>query len=230
MTTTLQHQIEHRPDFSLLRVELAPGQKIFAEPSAMVTMAPDIQMKAGFRGGVLATVGRAFAGESLIVNTFTAGSQGGEVSFAPGPMGDMVHHPLDGSLDVMLQKGAFVAHGDGVDISASWQGARGFFSGEGMILLKASGQGDLFFNTYGALIEVEVNGNYSVDTGYVVAFESSLNYHVGILPGTNLGGKLKSFLFGGEMLVCHFSGRGKLWVQTRAVMPFLRWVWPYRPQ
>ena len=58
-------------------------------------------------------------------------------------------------------------------ISTPNGGMKGFFSGEGLFLLKAQGQGDIFFNTYGAAIEVDVSGNYVVDTDYVVAFEDT---------------------------------------------------------
>ena len=95
--------------------------------------------------------------------------------------------------------------------------------------LKATGAGDLFFNTYGALIELDVRNEYYVDTGYVVAFEDTLSYSVQTVPGLGLGKKVKSFLFGGEGLVCKFEGQGRLWIQTRAVNPFLNWVHPYRP-
>lgn len=219
--------IVHRPDFALLCVRLRQNEHIFAEPSAMVSMDTGITLTAGLRGGLLQSLGRAMGGESLIINTFTARTAG-EVVFAPGPMGDMVHYRLAGNR-IMLQRGAFVAHGPGVEISGKWEGMRGFFSGEGFVLLRASGTGDLFFNTYGGLIEVDVVGDYFVDTGYVVAFEDTLGYRITTLPGLGIGGQMKTFFFGGEGLVCQFSGQGKLWIQTRAIPPFLTFVHPFRP-
>ncbi len=107
---------------------------------------------------------------------------------------------------------------------------KGFFSGEGLVLLKASGTGDIFFNSYGAILEVDVTDQYYVDTGYVVAFESTLDYRVTTLPGLRAGGAgMKSFFFGGEGLVCQFSGQGKLWIQTRQVPSLLSWVNRFRP-
>ena len=47
MTSTLDFKIDHRPDFALLTCNLEAGQKIFAEPSAMVSMDPNIKLKAG---------------------------------------------------------------------------------------------------------------------------------------------------------------------------------------
>jgi uncharacterized protein (TIGR00266 family) len=225
----LDFDLAHRPDFALLTVRLEQGQQVFAEPSAMAAMDPTIKMKAGFKGGLKASMGRMFSGESLIINTFTADSGPGEVSFAAGQMGDMVHYPLDGSTELMLQRGAFVAHSPGVELSAKWGGAKGFFSGQGLVLLKASGQGDLFFNSFGAILDVDVIDGFIVDTGYIVAFESTLDYSIGTVPGMSTGGMIKSFLFGGERLVCDFRGRGKVWIQTRDIAPFVNFLYPYRP-
>ena len=227
MNSDYQFDISMRPDYSLLTVELSRGQKIYAEPGSMASMSTGIELKAGLKGGLLKSLGRAFGGESLIINTYTA-HQPGEVTFAPGPMGDVQHYRLD-SNSLILQKGGFVAHGEGLDISAKWDGAKGFFSGEGMILLRASGTGDLFFSTYGAMIEIDVQDGYIVDTGYVVAFEDTLDYSVRLVPGLSPGSKFKSLLFGGEGLVCEFRGRGKVWVQTRCVSSYLRWANMFRP-
>ncbi len=228
MPSDYTFDISMRPDYSLLTVELNTGQKIYAEPGSMASMSTDIELKAGLKGGLFKSIGRAFGGENLVINTYTA-KKPGEVTFAPGPMGDLEHYRLD-SNSLILQKGGFVAHGDGVDISAKWAGAKGFFSGEGMVLLRATGTGDLFFSTYGAMIEIDVVGGYIVDTGYIVAFEDTLDYNVRLVPGLGPGSKLKSFLFGGEGLVCEFKGQGKVWIQTRCVAPFLRWVHVFRPQ
>ena len=159
----------------------------------MAAMDPTITLKAGIRQ----TLGRAFGGESMVINTFTADRGPGEVIFAPGAPGDAMHYHLDMNT-LMVQRGAFVAHTDGVELTGKWQGAKGFFSGKGLVLLQASGTGDLFFNSYGAILEIDVRGEYIVDTGYVVAFENTLNYNVDVLPGLKTGGKIKSFLFGGE--------------------------------
>ena len=36
-------------------------------------------------------------------------------------------------------------------------------------------------------------------------------------------------VFGGEGLVCRFSGNGRLWIQTRAINPLLNFLHPFRP-
>ena len=224
----LDFEISQRPDFAIVSVQLRAGETVYSEPAAMASMTPNLKMKAGLKGGFKKALGRMFAGESMIVNTFTAETAPGEVTFAPGIPGDMMHYRLDNS-SLYLQRGAFLAHSEGVELSAKWQGAKGFFSGQGLVLLKASGTGDLFFNSFGAILEIDVADEYVVDTGYIVAFEDTLDYKVVVLPGSRPTKTIKNFLFGGEGLVCRFSGQGKVWVQTRYVHPLLSWIYPFRP-
>ena len=226
---SLKFDVLQRPDFAMLRVQLESGQRLFAEPAAMASMDAAIDLQAGFKGGLLGSMGRVLAGESMTMSTYTANRGAGEVMRAPGPAGDIVPYPLSGGR-LLLQRGAYLAHADGVEVSAKWEGARGFFAGQGLILLQARGAGDLFFNAYGAVLELSVAGEYMVDTGYVVAFEDTLQYQVTTLPGLGLGSRAKSFFFWGEGLVVRFSGQGRVWVQTRTVNPFLSWIYPFRPQ
>jgi uncharacterized protein (TIGR00266 family) len=86
-------------------------------------------------------------------------------------------------------------------------------------MLKATGTGPLVFNSFGAIKEVVVDGEFIVDTGHIVAFEDGLKFTV-----NKFGGGWKSFIFGGEGLVCTFSGRGRLWIQTRNATGFGREV------
>ncbi|MEO2014959.1 MAG: TIGR00266 family protein [Fuerstiella sp.] len=227
-TPNFDYEISQRPDFAMVTINLQDGQKIFAEPSAMASMTPTVTLKAGFKGGLGKTIGRALGGESMIINTFTADNGPGEVTFAAGATGDAAHYSLTGNT-LMLQRGAFMLHSDGVEVTGKWQGAKGFFSGEGLVLLKASGEGDIFFNSYGAILSVDVTDEYIVDTGYIVAFEDTLNYNISVLPGLRGGSKLKTLFFGGEGLVCRFSGQGRVWIQTRHVQSFLSWANPFRP-
>lgn len=208
-----------KPDFGFATVKVPAGQMMKVEASAMATMTPNMKMKTKLKGGF----GRFLTGESLFINEFTAEGGPGELGIAPAPAGDIEHLYLDNET-VYLQNSAFVASSGDVTVESKWQGMmKGFFSGESLFLIKCSGLGDLFFNTYGGIMEVEVDGDYVVDTGHIVGFTSGLDYHV-----SSVGG-FKSLFFSGEGLVCRFTGHGKVWVQTRQVAPFVNWIYPYRP-
>lgn len=97
------------------------------------------------------------------------------------------------------------------------------------MLVKAQGTGDVFFNSYGAILEFDVRDSLLIDTGFVVAFEDTLQYRIQVLKGSRPAKTLKNFFFGGEGFVCRFSGQGRVWVQTRQVSPLLQWIFPFRP-
>lgn len=212
-------RIEGRPDFSFLTVTVPANQMIKVEASAMATMDTHLEMKTRMRGGL----GRLMTGESIFINEFSAPGGPGEIGIAPAAPGDMGHVFLNDDT-IYLQNSAFVAAGPEVEVESKWQGlTKGFFSGESLFLIRAKGKGDLWFNTYGAMIEIDVKGDYVVDTGNIVAFTEGLEYKV-----SKVGG-YKSLFFSGEGFVCRFSGEGKVWIQTRGVDAFLGWLHPYRP-
>ena len=208
-----------KPDFGFLNVEIPANQTLKVEASAMATMDTNINMKTKMRGGL----SRFVTGESIFINEFTAENGPGEIGIAPGAPGDIEHVYLEDDV-IYLQNSAFLASSMSINVESKWQGfIKGFFSGENLFLIRCSGRGDLWFNTYGALIEVDVTGDYVVDTGHIVAFTDGLDYNV-----TSIGG-MKSLFFSGEGLVCRFRGEGKVWIQTRQVPAFASFLYPYRP-
>ena len=215
-----EFRIECKPDFRFLTVQVPASQTLKVEASAMATMSTNMVMKTKMKGGL----SRFLGGENIFINEFTAQAGPAEIGIAPGSPGDMDHVFMDGSSEIFLQSSAYVASSMNVDVDSKWQGFKGFFSGEGLFLLRCTGQGDLWFNTYGAMIEVPVDGNYVVDTSHVVAFTSGLEYNV-----ESVGG-LKSLFLSGEGLVCRFHGQGKVWIQTRHPMAFANWAYPFRPE
>ncbi len=214
-----QYKIEGRPDYGFLTVQIPANETIKVEASAMATMDTHLVMKTKLKGGF----GRFLTGESIFVNEFTAAKGAGEIGIAPGTPGDLVHQYLDGQT-IFLQNSAFVASTMGVNLETKWQGMlKGFFSGESFFLIRASGKGDVWFNSYGAIIEIDVEDDYVVDTGNIVAFTEGMDYEI-----TKVGG-YKSLFFSGEGFVCRFRGKGKVWIQTRNTQAFVSWAHYFRP-
>ena len=172
----------------------------------------------GALGGLLQGLKRMVAGESFFQNRYLADGAAGHVTFAPTLQGDVAVHELhQGTL--FIQSSSFLCSAPEVDIDAKWGGARSFFGGEGLIMLKASGTGPVAFNSFGGIKQVDINGSFIVDTGHIVAFEDSLEFKVTSF-GRGRSFNLKSFLLGGEGLVCRFQGQGRLWLQTRNTQGF----------
>ncbi len=224
----IKYRIEHNPAYSFLVLDLQANQKVVVEAGGMAAMDSSITMKSRMRGGFMKSVGRIFAGESLFLSDFTAEMGSGELYISPGVPGDIQHYYLNGNNGLIVQSSGFVASGENIEIDTKFQGFKGFFSGESLFLLKATGKGDLWFSSYGAIVEIDIENNYVVDTGYIVAFEDTLNYEVEMIGGLSFRG-LKTGILGGEGLVCRFTGKGRLWLQSRNLYPLINFLYPFRP-
>lgn len=223
-----EYTIDHAPAYASLRLNLAANQTLTVEAGAMAAMDSHIEMKSKMRGGMMKSVGRMLGGESLFLSEFTAQGAPGEILISPGVPGDISYYRIQEGRSIFLQSSGFVACDPSIELNTKFQGFKGFFSGESLFLIKASGQGDLWFSSYGAIVEIPVNGSYLVDTGYVVAFEDTLDYKVELLGGLSRKG-LKTAIFGGDGLVCRFSGQGRLWIQTRHLSPLINFLHAFRP-
>ena len=126
------------------------------------------------RGGLGSALKRKLlGGESLFQNTFTASAPGETLWIAPAPEGAIEQFDLQPGVELFLQSGAYLASTAGVQLDTKWQGARGFFSGEGLFLLRAHGQGTLWFSSYGGIHYVDIGQQYQgyvCDTTHMVAF------------------------------------------------------------
>ena len=215
----LPFKFDCKPDFGYLTINVPAGKMVKVEAAAMAGMDTNMEMKTKLKGGFK----RFLSGESLFINEFTAKNGNAEIQIAPASPGDIDHVYLDNE-SIFLQNSAFVASGSEIDVQTTWQGfTRGFFSGENFFLIKCTGKGDVWFNSYGGIIPIDVDGSYVVDTGHIVAFTEGLDYSI-----SSVGG-YKSLFFSGEGLVCRFSGTGRVWIQTRKLQPFLSWLFPFRP-
>ena len=218
----MKHQIKAKPDFASLTVHLDQGEQVVTESGAMMGMSGGLTMETNMKGGLLGAAKRALGGESIFMNTYTADADGQRIDIAPSAPGDIHYEELDGNT-LFVQSGAYLASGPDVVVDSKWGGAKTFFGGEGLFMLKVSGQGPVWISSYGAIHEVDVSGTYVVDTSHIVGFEETLTFNV-----KKVGG-LKSLFFSGEGLVCEFSGSGRLWIQTRNAPSLAGFLHPFRP-
>ena len=222
----MEFEILYRPSYAMAKIALRGGESIVAESGAMVAMSDNVEIKTEARGGLFGGLKRSMlGGESFFQNTFVAENGPGEVMFAPALPGDIAHLRLNGET-VFVQSGSYMASSPDIEIDTKWSGAKGFFSKEGLFLLRASGMGDLFLSSYGGIHEITLNPgqSYTIDTGHMVAFDSTIDYNV-----RRVGG-LKSTLFSGEGLVASYSGTGRLFMQTRSEDAYLSWLIPQLPK
>ncbi|MCP4868084.1 MAG: TIGR00266 family protein [Proteobacteria bacterium] len=219
----MRHEIHNKPDFASLHVFMDKGDQIVTEAGAMMSMSTDLDLQTNMKGGVMGALKRAVGGESVFMNTYTAEKEEQRLDVAPASPGDILHLPMNDTT-VMVQRGSYLCSTPDITIDTKFQGLKKtFLSGEGAFLLQAIGTGDLWLSSYGAIHQIDIDGEYIVDTGHIVAFDNTVEFDI-----KKVGG-LKSLLFSGEGLVCEFSGRGRVWIQTRNSGALAAFLSPFRP-
>jgi len=230
----MNHKIEHGPSFAWLKIALAAGDEIQAEAGAMVSrdthVAMSTHLNAGKSAGVfrklmaifVALMRKFLGGETMFVNRFTAPSTG-EVILAPAVSGHIIHKQMSSTSRLFVQSGSYLASTGQVDTKVKFTGLRSLLGGEGLVLLECTGQGDLWVNSYGGVLPLEINGSFTVDTGHIVAFDGTLDFKV-----KSVGG-MKSLFLSGEGLVCEFSGQGTIYIQSRNLGALASWLSPLLP-
>ncbi|MCU0302180.1 MAG: TIGR00266 family protein [Candidatus Nanopelagicales bacterium] len=215
----MQVEISSGPAFAFGEITLPAGGAVRVEAGAMAMTRGDIQMATSTQGGFMKGLKRSLGGESFFVNDFSSAT-GGVVAVAAALPGDLSLVTLDGTGALMVQSGSWIASETSVDVDSKWGGGKTFFSGEGLILLRCTGQGQVLMSAYGAIrpYTLAPGEKMSVDTGHVVAFDESVQYQV------RKAGSWKSTILGAEGLVTDFSGPGRLWLQTRSSSDFVNWI------
>lgn len=216
----MQVDIKAGPAFAYGEVTLPPNGSLRVEAGAMAMQRGDVTISTSTQGGLLKGLKRTIGGESFFVNDFTAGAGGGMVGVAAALPGDMVLIDLTQGHQIMVQSGSWIASDTTVNVDSKWGGRKTFFSGEGLILLKCSGNGHVLLSAYGAIVEASLADGevMTLDTGHVVAFDDTITYSV------RKAGSWKSTILGGEGLVTDFTGPGRVWMQTRSTPDFISWL------
>jgi uncharacterized protein (TIGR00266 family) len=219
----MKYEIKYRPSYSLLVVNLAQGDTITAEAGAMTYMSPNIEPHTRKREkSLLGSLGLTIlGGQSFWVNDYIATNGPGEVAFVAAPIGDIETLEIRPNQGYIIQKSAYIASTESVDLDIKWEGfTKGLF-GQGLFMIKVKGNGTLFINTFGAIDKHTLAPGQTmiVDNFHLVAFSDTCSYKV-----TKFGG-LKETILGGEGLVTQITGPGDIYIQTKNVSEFVEWLW-----
>lgn len=224
----MKYSISHAPSYTVAEVSLAQGESIRAEADAMVAMSPTIEIDSQMSGGGFfkALKTSVLGGESFFQAIFTATGGSGTLLLAPSTTGDIIGLELHGE-PLLIQSGSYLACDRTIELDTNFAGGRGFFSGEGLFLLKATGNGTLLLSSFGAILKKTLASNeqFIVDTGHIVAFDASVRYTV-----RKAAKKLLTSITSGEGLVCEYTGPGNIYMQTRNPRGYVSWLLPMLPK
>lgn len=196
--------------------ELESGEKMITEGGAMSWMSPNMLMETTSNGGIGKAFGRAFSGEKMFQNIYTAQGGPGMIAFASSFPGSIKAFQLVPGQDMIFQKSAFLASEVGVQLSVHFRKklGSGLFGGEGFIMQRVSGQGTVFAEFDGHVIEYELQPGQQIviDTGHLAAMSATCSMDIKSVPG------VKNMLFGGEGIFnTVITGPGHVWLQTMPI-------------
>ena len=223
----LKYEIKYRPSYSLLEIRISPGGFVTAEAGAMTYMSSNIEVEtrtrikeSGIWGAIKVSL---LGGETLFITDYIARGGEGKVGFVSAPLGDITRLEVGPEKGYIIQSSAYIASTPGVKLDTKWQGfTKGLF-GQNLFMIKTSGRGDIFVNTFGAIDKHELKDGETliVDNFHLAALSTTCKYEVRMFGG------LKSTLLGGEGLVTDVTGPGEVYIQTKNVKEFVDWIWRY---
>ncbi len=206
---------------------LRKGETMQDETGAMSYMTEGIKMETSTGGGLLKGLGRALSGDTIFLNYFTAEEDNAEVAFSSCYPGKIIPIELNGN-SIIGQKNAFLTATKDVKLEMHFRkklGA-GIFGGEGFILQRFSGNGTLFLEIDGDVIEKTLapGERLLVDQGHVAAMDDTVDFDIQRVKG------VKNLLFGGEgLFFATVTGPGRVWLQTMPVSKLAEAIIPFIP-
>lgn len=208
--------------------QLEPGEKMITEGGGMSWMSPNMLMETTSNGGIGSMIGRMFSGEKAFQNVYTAQGGEGMIAFASCFPGSIRAFEIAPGQEMILQKSAFLAGEVGIEMSVFFNKklGTGFFGGEGFIMQRISGQGTVFAEFDGHVVEYELAPGQQivVDTGHLATMTASCQMDIRSVPG------VKNMLFGGEGIFnTIITGPGRVWLQTMPISNVAGVLRPYMP-
>ncbi|HYV63662.1 MAG TPA: TIGR00266 family protein [Bryobacteraceae bacterium] len=218
-------------NLQVIRIQLQPGQELFAEAGKMLYKQPQVSWDTRMTGETLGdklwgAVKRKLMGESLFLTYFRT-SIPGEVGFAGSYPGRIQAFDLKPGQSVFVQRDSFVVAQSTAQLNIAMvkRLGAGFFGGEGFILEKLTGPGTVFIHGGGDFLEFNLGAGESlqIDTGSIVSFDEGVDYDI------QLAGGIKTALFGGEgLFLATLTGPGRVIVQSMTLQKMRRELAPYR--
>ncbi len=219
----MRYDIKYVPSYAMLVVDLESGERITGEAGAMTYMTPNIFVETRRRErSIFGTIGLSILGrQSLFVNDYIAMDGPGQIGLGTAPVGDIQTLKVERGDGYIIQKAAYLASTEGIELDVKWEGfSKGIF-GQGLFMVKVFGDGDLFINTFGAIDKHELipGEELIVDNFHLVAFSENCDYEVKKFGGW------KETILSGEGFVTRIRGPGDVYLQTKNLREFVDWLW-----
>ena len=219
----MKYDLKYSPSYSMLVVDLEPGERITGEAGALTYMTPNIDVETRMRErGILGTLGlKILGGQSFFVNDFIVTEGSGQVALVAAPVGDIQVLKVEPGHGYIIQKASYLASTESVELDVKWEGFRKGLFGQGLFMIKVHGHGELFINTFGAIDKHELKAGEEmvVDNFHLVGFSDTCDYKVKRFGGW------KETILSGEGFITNIRGPGEVYIQTKNLREFVDWLW-----
>ncbi len=219
----MKYEIKYSPSYSMLVINLEEGESITGEAGALTYMTNNIDVNTRKRErSLLGTITTSLlGGQSFFVNDYAAQNCPGEIGLVAAPIGDIQELEVSPSKGWIIQKAGYLASSESVDLDVRWEGfSRGLF-GQGLFMIKVTGSGRLFINTFGAIDKHVLSSDEEliVDNFHLVAFSDTCDYEVNRIGGW------KETILSGEGFITNIKGPGEVYIQTKNLREFVDYLW-----
>lgn len=200
-------QTRHAPAFGVVRLLLAGGEQVRADPKAMM---------AGSFGITPASLPGRSGGRRAGASVFTAPPEGGWLDLAPATAGEVYSVVLDGRTGWCVAQDAVLAQEATVRKDPRWPGLRALFGTETRFLEHYSGTGRLVLGAGGAVDEFALQQGelMTMTPGFLLAYPDTVQCRLRALDPA-----AQQSLRTGEGLAFDFAGPGI--VVSRSRNPYL---------
>ncbi len=220
---SLQYEIKYSPSYSMLVLKLSPGSSIVAEAGALTYMTPNIKVRTRKRETSLLKSLKVniLGSQSFFINEYHAVQSIGELGLVAAPVGDIAKLDVTNQKGFIIQKSAYIASSPEINLDIQWQGLKKGLFGQGLFMVKTSGIGELFINTFGAIDTHTLHEGEEliVDNFHLVGFTDTCSYHVEKFGGW------KETILSGEGFITRIKGPGDIYIQTKNLREFVDWLW-----
>ncbi|OPL09277.1 MAG: hypothetical protein AVO33_07375 [delta proteobacterium ML8_F1] len=211
----------------VVMMSLESGESVFTESGGMGWMSDTVEMSTNLEGGLFGGLTRKLSGESLFMTTYTARGTA-HIAFPTSMPGNIIAMELKNNESLVCQKKSFLVADRSVTLEMHFRKklGTGLFGGEGFILQKVTGPGQVFFEIDGETVEhvLAPGERLKVDTGHIAIIEPTVDYSIEMVKG------FKNILFGGEgLFLATLTGPGRVWLQTMPIQNLAREIIPFIP-
>jgi uncharacterized protein (TIGR00266 family) len=196
-------------DLAAVEFDLLPGDRVCAEPGSLVCATGDVKIDVQWGKGLLDPFRRVWSGEKATLMELYCEKQPSRIVFGSALPGRIQHLKLDGQTAIFCERGSYICHSGDIDISIGFakRFRAGFFGGNGFVMQKLTGFGDVFLHALGSIIDYQVEEGAAVmaDPRNVLAFESSVGYDIQFV------GDMFSMMFAGHgVFLTRLEGPGRV--------------------